>query len=46
MEDHCQAVSDVGPTSAQMGPRNEDLMKEILKLQRQVAQLAKAIGKS
>lgn len=36
-------VGPVGPTSHQFGPRIEDLMKEILKLQRQVAKLTKSI---
>lgn len=37
-------VGPVGPTSFQAGPRLDDVMKEVLKLQRQVAKLAKQLG--
>jgi hypothetical protein len=37
-------VGPVGPTSHQAGPRIEDVLKEILKLQRQVAKLTKQLG--
>jgi|GEM_PF-1542791 len=37
-------VGPVGPTSHQIGPRIDDVMKEVLKLQRQVAQLSKRLG--
>lgn len=35
-------VGPVGPTSRQLGPGIEDVMKEVLKLQRQVATLTKS----
>ena len=34
-------VGPVGPTSRQLGPGIDDVMKEVLKLQRQVASLSK-----
>jgi hypothetical protein len=34
-------VGPVGPTSRQLGPSIDDVMKEVLKLQRQVARLSK-----
>jgi hypothetical protein len=37
-------VGPVGPSSLQSGPRIEDVMKEVLKLQRQVTKLTKQIG--
>lgn len=37
-------VSPPGPTSFQTGPRIDDVMKEVLKLQRQVAKLTKQLG--
>ena len=37
-------VGPVGPTSHQLGPSVEDLMKEILKLQRQLARLTEKLG--
>jgi hypothetical protein len=36
-------VGPVGPTSRQLGPSINDIMKELLKLQRQVASMAKRL---
>ena len=36
-------VGPVGPTSVQLGPGLDDLMKEILKLQRQLSKIAKQL---
>jgi hypothetical protein len=38
-------VGPVGPTSIQSGPDLRDIMKEILKLQRQLAKLGKQISR-
>lgn len=37
-------VGPVGPTSHVVGPSIDDVMREVLKLQRQLARLAKQLG--
>jgi hypothetical protein len=37
-------VGPVGPTSFQTGPQLDDVMREVLKLQRQLAKISKQLG--
>ncbi len=37
-------VGPVGPTSFQAGPHLDDVMREVLKLQRQLAKISKQLG--